>query len=61
MKQNWSELSYLVRDLGLDVNHDFYDSKMQPIYDTLLHMPYIRSLTVILEREAVVNHAPLQQ
>lgn len=54
-------LSHLVRELGLDVNHNFYDSKKQPIYHILLHMSYIESLTVIHEREDVGNHAPLQQ
>ena len=54
-------LSHLIRDLGLDVNHRFHDSKKQPIYHIPLHVPYIKSPTVIHEREHVGNHAPLQQ
>ena len=37
------------------------DNEEQPIYDILWHMPYIRSLTVIHEREDIANHTPLLQ
>ena len=55
------KLGHLVRDLTLNVECDLDDNEEQPIYDILWHMPHIRSLTVIHEREDIATHMPLQR
>lgn len=37
------------------------DNEEQPIYDILWHMPNIRSLTIVHEREDTAYHTPLQR
>jgi hypothetical protein len=51
----------LVHDLTLITANGLSDKDTQSIYQTLLHMPNVRSLTVVHERDDITNHGPLQR